>query len=240
MGEFKITFPKGYSDIKNIKLGRCEIHITFDSEEVYFVNVFTIKMIEYLINNKNQKGFIYSDLLIVKDLHKETIKQAVVESVKNFYYKEVYTKQNMIDIFGNIQYEDLIDMNDFPEETFGLPRNISNNYKITFPTGYNNTNIVNDNIDINVVFQTGEVYFGTLVTLDNIKSFLFRGDSYFWMSNMFIVKDLEKDTINQAITDSLLNNDFKFIFHRIGNISEVFSNLSFEELINMNDFAIDN
>lgn len=64
-----------------------------------------------------------------------------------------------------------------------------NNYKITFPIGYKDTDIENDNIDINIVFDTGEVYFGTLVTLENMRFFFNKGELYFWMINMFVIKD---------------------------------------------------
>ncbi|HCO67618.1 MAG TPA: hypothetical protein DIT04_07685 [Dysgonomonas sp.] len=115
-----------------------------------------------------------------------------------------------------------------------------NNHKITFPLGYLDTNIFNDNVDVNIVFETGEVYFGTLITMKNIESFINRGDIYFWCTNMFIVKDLKKETIRAAILKSLFDKNFKDIFTKIGDIAHIFEGLSYNDLIDMNDLATEN
>jgi len=114
------------------------------------------------------------------------------------------------------------------------------NYRIIFPAGYLNTNIFNDNIDVNVIFRTGEVYFGTLVTVENMKSFLDRGDLYFWMTDMFVVKDLRKETIKLAIQQAIAEEDFKCIFDKIGTLDEIIGDKSYDELVDMNDLSTDN
>ncbi len=44
-------------------------------------------------------------------------------------------------------------------------------FKIIFPTGYQVADIFNDNIDINVVLENGDVFFGTLFTISNLDYF---------------------------------------------------------------------
>lgn len=116
------------------------------------------------------------------------------------------------------------------------------NYKVIFPTGYKNTNIVNDNIDINIVFETGEVYCASLATLENIQSFFSIGDIYYWMSDMIIMKDLKKDTIRLMIDQVIIEREYLFdsIFDKIGNIDTIFGGLSYDQLVDMNDLSTDN
>lgn len=75
-----------------------------------------------------------------------------------------------------------------------------------FPTGFEGTNVYNDNIDINVgiVRDDGSValFVATLFSRENIISFLEK-DGYIWASDMIIVEKLEitviKDILNKLI-----------------------------------------
>jgi hypothetical protein len=90
-------------------------------------------------------------------------------------------------------------------------------FKIRFPSGYVVNDIQNYNIDVNVFFSSGEVFFGTLFTLPNIKDLLANGkESYFWSTDMLIVKDLSKTTIRDAISQTIVDEYFESIFCKIG------------------------
>lgn len=111
------------------------------------------------------------------------------------------------------------------------------NYKIIFVIGYKSIDdIYNDNIDVNIVFETGEVYFGTLVTIKNIQTFFNRGDSYFWSTDMLILENLRKESIMNAIEEIIKNESYFYIFDKIGELYEdQFLWATYEELVHMND-----
>lgn len=114
-------------------------------------------------------------------------------------------------------------------------------FKITFPTGHSCTNVINDNIDINIVFSNGEVYFGTLITPINILYLMDKNNMMFLsMPEMFIIKNLEKETINNAISNAIKDTSFSPPFVKIGNIHDIYGNLSYDELIDLNDSSGDN
>lgn len=117
------------------------------------------------------------------------------------------------------------------------------NYKIIFPTGYINaeTNILNNNIDINIIFDTGDIYFGVLITAINIQNIMKRSnESYFFIDDLFIIRDLRKETIENSINTVIEQDIFTEIFTKIGILGESFYNgVSFESLPNMNYRAED-
>ena len=106
-------------------------------------------------------------------------------------------------------------------------------FKISFPSGYNIRNISNDNIDIMVAFEDETVFYATLFTVSNIQELIEKdNDVYFWAQNMFVVKDLKKTTIKEAIAKSIKDEYFYFIFDRIGTIQNVYGeNMTFTQLI---------
>lgn len=90
-------------------------------------------------------------------------------------------------------------------------------FKILTFSSFSDVNIINDNIDINVVFSNGDVYFATLITVQNIKQ-LMGDESFFWIDTMFIVNCLSKESIKKAISETIENNYFDKIFSKIGNL----------------------
>jgi hypothetical protein len=67
------------------------------------------------------------------------------------------------------------------------------NYKIYFQSGYNPSDISNDNIDINIILENGKVLFCTLFTISNIEMLMNKGnENHFWAANMIIIKDIKK------------------------------------------------
>lgn len=105
-------------------------------------------------------------------------------------------------------------------------------FKIIFPAGYSGTDILNDNIDINVVLEDGEVYFATVFTLENIKHLMIKDETtYFWADSLLISRSLDKVSLKMAVTETLQHEYFNQIFSRIGNISGIFgSNIIFEDI----------
>jgi len=97
-------------------------------------------------------------------------------------------------------------------------------YKIMFPAPYQVLDIYNDNLDINIVLENGEVYFGTLFTLKNIQ-YLMESDSdiYFWSTDMLIMKDLSYESISIVVKKLLDDGILKQVFSKIGTIESVFS-----------------
>ncbi|MCD7901066.1 MAG: hypothetical protein LUH22_14710 [Bacteroides sp.] len=110
-------------------------------------------------------------------------------------------------------------------------------FKVIFPTGYLGTNIIDDNIDINVVLENGKVYFGVLGTLENIRTSFAKGDLYYWSTDLLIVKDLKKDTIKEVLQATINEGYFESIFCQIGTILTQFETDNFDEIEDMNDIA---
>lgn len=108
-------------------------------------------------------------------------------------------------------------------------------FKIIFITGHCGTNIHNDNIDVNVVLENGNVYFGVLGTVENIVTFFNRGDLYYWSVDLLIVKDLSKETIRSAIQSAIDHDNLEYMFSLIGTIETIFKVNSFDEINDMND-----
>jgi hypothetical protein len=100
------------------------------------------------------------------------------------------------------------------------------NFKINFPTEYQVKDLLNDNLDINVILDTEDVYFLCFFTTDNIINLMAQeigtsSELYFWASDMVIVRDLSKETIKQAV-NSIIESGQINQFTRIGNINSVF------------------
>ncbi len=91
------------------------------------------------------------------------------------------------------------------------------NYKIRFPSGYQVSDPLNDNIDLNIFFPNGDVYFGTLVAAGNIPFLMEKNkEIYFWMTDMLIVKDLSRHTMRKAIGQVIEGEFFDKVFSKIG------------------------
>lgn len=68
-----------------------------------------------------------------------------------------------------------------------------------------------DNVDVTITFEDGSSYIISFFTLSNIQTLMRRyagtgecaGGKYFWASDMVIVKNLKRETIEAAIRDLL-------------------------------------
>lgn len=109
-------------------------------------------------------------------------------------------------------------------------------FKVNFPTGYQVIDERNDNLDINVILENGEIFFCTIFTIENIKMLIHNNSlSFFWADNMVILNDLSKDNIKSFIQETLDFGNFENIFFKIGKLKEVEGyNCIFDEIIDFN------
>ncbi|WP_295677228.1 hypothetical protein [uncultured Mucilaginibacter sp.] len=114
-------------------------------------------------------------------------------------------------------------------------------FKTIFPAGYNVENEMNDNIDINIVMENGDVYFGTFFTIQNVQHLLDKDEERcFWAKDMLIVKDLSKKTIREAVARTIKDAYTEMVFTKIGRIETKFRNMSFDDIPDMaNGYELD-
>lgn len=106
------------------------------------------------------------------------------------------------------------------------------NFKIVFPSGYIVKNIINDNIDVNIVFSDGKVYFATLFTVSNIKNLLEKSN-YFWACDMMVVPNLKKSTIRSSLMKIIEDGYLDSAFTQIGNIYEVYDDMNYNDIVDL-------
>jgi len=106
------------------------------------------------------------------------------------------------------------------------------NFKVLLIAPYETTNVLNDNIDLNVIIPSGEVYFATFFTISNIQSLLNESsDGYFDAQDMVVVKDLTIFTIRFVIGNIIRNDRLNLVMSKIGLIHEVLPDVStYEEI----------
>jgi len=118
-------------------------------------------------------------------------------------------------------------------------------YKITFPTGYLNgygkmCNMFdyNEILDVHIVFEGGDIYYATLVTAEQIRDYYDKTkEIYYWMEDMLVIKDFEKETIRKIIKEIVDEGYYERIFCKIGVVGDENNDFySYEELIEMNDY----
>lgn len=92
-------------------------------------------------------------------------------------------------------------------------------FKIIFPTGYEGTDSLNDNIDINIILDNGKIYFATFFTINNINDLMRKENiGYFSADSMVIVESLEKENIYYSIKNIILNDDLNNLCSEIGHL----------------------
>ncbi|QQT32027.1 hypothetical protein I6I99_05495 [Sphingobacterium multivorum] len=103
-------------------------------------------------------------------------------------------------------------------------------FKVIFPAPYQVIDVYDDNLDINIILENDEVYFGTLFTLTNIDKLMEKNrEIYFWSTDMLIVKELSYQGIHAAL-QAILNEGYFFsVFSKIGVVKDIYSHLEWKD-----------
>ena len=97
------------------------------------------------------------------------------------------------------------------------------NFELHFPTGYQIENIYDGNIDLHVICSNNDVYFATVFTIQNIQNVMTRNaESFFWATDMVIVKDLMLKTIQKAIRELIEAGYLEAALTKIGTKETVY------------------
>ena len=109
-------------------------------------------------------------------------------------------------------------------------------FKILFIAPHDAVDILNDNIDVNLILSTGEVYFAVLFTIMNIQTLLKESkEGFIYSTDMIIVNDLSMQTIRSVFNNILQSKIIENCMIKIGYIKDVLPNVvSYEEI---NDFG---
>lgn len=113
-------------------------------------------------------------------------------------------------------------------------------YLIKYPLDFIVKDKRDTNLDINVVLETGDVFFATIFTIENIKNLIDKDlSSYFWVPDMIIVKEVTKQAIYKAIGGIIEDGYLEMSLSKIGSISDVYGDdHSFDSLVEKNYFKI--
>lgn len=88
------------------------------------------------------------------------------------------------------------------------------------------TKSINDNSDIEVIFENGERFIATAFTYKNIEWLRAKNKKtgeclngkYFWASDMFIVEEINRQTIEEVIHELISSGYFEEIFRKINSL----------------------
>jgi hypothetical protein len=93
-------------------------------------------------------------------------------------------------------------------------------YKITVHAGLEGLDPITDNVDVEVVFDDGSRYMATFFTLENIQKIMenyqqsgecMKG-SYFWATDMILVRRLSRENIAKVVGDLIGKGEFEKAF----------------------------
>lgn len=110
MKEFKIMFPSGYQ-VKDLLDDNIDVNVALSSGLVLFATLFTIRNIQSLMVKGNDIYFWADSMLIVKDLEKVTIAEAVGRIISEGYGTTIFSEIGSIEsVFGEqASYDALLD-----------------------------------------------------------------------------------------------------------------------------------
>jgi hypothetical protein len=96
-------------------------------------------------------------------------------------------------------------------------------FKVLCPAGYHVEDVFDDNLDLNIVLDTEEVFFATVFTVRNVQALLGRSPKpYFWTVDMFLVDNLRVPTILAAVASIVEEGLADTVFGRIGTTATVY------------------
>jgi hypothetical protein len=96
-------------------------------------------------------------------------------------------------------------------------------YTIRAFRGKNATTPLSDNVDVEVIFGTGERFSATFFSLENIRALMTRyretgecaSGTYFWAKDMVVVMSVDDATIAKAVRDLIDTDEFRHAFRRL-------------------------
>lgn len=109
MKDFKVVFPSGYN-INDYYDDNIDLNIVLPTGRVFFSTFFTILNINYLIQKDNALYFWSTDMLVVKDLKKDTIRDVIFNMLEDGYLESICSDIGEVnEVFPNIKsYSDVI------------------------------------------------------------------------------------------------------------------------------------
>ncbi|MGE8556616.1 MAG: hypothetical protein ACN6OB_22065 [Chryseobacterium jejuense] len=109
MKDFKVVFPSGYN-VNDYYNDNIDLNIILPCGTVFFSTFFTIINVKNFIDKDDAVYFWSTDMLIVKDLKKETIKNVVFNMIKDEYLESACTEIGKIqEIFSDIRdFSDIV------------------------------------------------------------------------------------------------------------------------------------
>ncbi len=108
---FKIIFPAGYI-VKDIANDNIDINVILSDGTVYFGTLFTLANIQYLLSETTQVYFWSTNMLIVKDLSKSTIRYSISQVLQDEYFDVIFCKIGIIGEKHHAQYSSFDDVKD--------------------------------------------------------------------------------------------------------------------------------
>ena len=109
-------------------------------------------------------------------------------------------------------------------------------FKITFPAGHKQTNELDDNINVHIILENGNVFVATLFTLANIQRLMTQsGSASFWASDMIIAANLSQEGIRDTIQEVIDDEYLEHACTHIGRIEKRYPGMSFEQIPDMAD-----
>ena len=93
-------------------------------------------------------------------------------------------------------------------------------YKITVFGDSQGLEPLNDNVDVEVIFDDGSRYMATFFTLQNIQKIMDNYEQtgecmkgfYFWASDMILVRRLSRENIAKVVGDLIAKGEFEKVF----------------------------
>ncbi|PQL93777.1 hypothetical protein [Apibacter adventoris] len=109
MKKFKIIFPSFYQ-VKDVFNDNIDVNIVYENEEVFFVTFFTLLNVKELMLKNKEIYFWATDMVIVKDLDKETIRNVVSKMTEEGSVEQILSKIGTIESLYLEPFDMLKDM----------------------------------------------------------------------------------------------------------------------------------
>jgi hypothetical protein len=109
MKDFKVVFPSGYN-VNDYYNDNIDLNIILPTGRVFFATFFTILNINNLIEKGKELYFWSTDMIIVRDLKKETISSVIFRMINDDYLESACSDIGEIhEIFPSIEiYHDIV------------------------------------------------------------------------------------------------------------------------------------